>query len=85
MERSRRKTKEGIVLSNKMDKTVTVRVTRRIRNPQYGKIEDRWKKYYVHDDRNELRIGQKVRIMEMRPLSKTKKWRVVEVVEEART
>ena len=85
MERTRRKLKEGVVVSDKMDKTVTVSVTRRVRDPKYDKVEDRSKKYYAHDEKNEAKIGQKVRIMETRPLSKSKKWRVVEVLQEART
>lgn len=85
MERTRRKVKEGVVVSDKMDKTVTVSVTRRIRDPKYDKVEDRRKKYYAHDEKNEAKLGQKVRIMETRPLSKSKKWRVVEVLQEART
>ncbi|MCI5052123.1 MAG: 30S ribosomal protein S17 [Simkaniaceae bacterium] len=71
-----RKTKSGVVLSNKMDKTVTVRVSRRIKHPRYGKVITRWKKYYAHTDK-QLEVGQEVTIEETRPLSKLKHWRVV--------
>lgn len=79
-ERGKRKTTEGVVISNKMDKTVTVRVTRKMRHERYGKVIERSKKFYAHDESNALELGQKVRIMETRPLSKMKRWRVVEVV-----
>lgn len=79
-ERGRRKTQEGVVISNKMDKTVTVKVTHKMRHAKYGKVIERSKKYYAHDDSNALEIGQKVLIMETRPLSKLKRWRVVEPV-----
>ena len=79
-ERNRRKVTEGIVISNKMDKTVTVKVTRKMRHEKYGKVIERAKKCYAHDESDALEIGQKVRIMETRPLSKLKRWRVVEVV-----
>jgi len=78
--RGRRKENVGIVISNKMDKTVTVKVTRKMRHPKYEKVIERSKKYYAHDESNELSVGQKVRIMETRPLSKLKRWRVVEVL-----
>ncbi len=80
VERGRRKESVGVVVSNKMDKTVTVKVTRKMRHEKYGKVIERSKKYYAHDDSNALQVGQKVRIMETRPLSKLKRWRVVEVV-----
>jgi small subunit ribosomal protein S17 len=80
VERGRRKESIGVVISNKMDKTVTVKVTRKMRHEKYGKVIERSKKYYAHDDSNALQLGQKVRIMETRPLSKLKRWRVVEVV-----
>jgi small subunit ribosomal protein S17 len=79
-ERGRRKTTEGIVISNKMDKTVTVKVTRKMRHEKYGKVIERSKKFYAHDESDAIEIGQRVRIMETRPLSKLKRWRVVEVV-----
>lgn len=79
-ERGRRKVTEGIVISNKMDKTVTVKVTRKMRHEKYGKVIERSKKFYAHDESDAIEVGQKVRIMETRPLSKLKRWRVVEVV-----
>lgn len=78
--RSNRKENTGVVISNKMDKTVVVEVTRKIRHPKYGKVIERSKKCYAHDDSDTVEIGQKVRIMETRPLSKLKRWRVVEVL-----
>ncbi len=78
--RGRRKENIGIVVSNKMNKTVTVKVTRKLRHSKYEKVIERSKKYYAHDDSNSLTVGQKVRIMETRPLSKLKRWRVVEVL-----
>jgi small subunit ribosomal protein S17 len=78
--RGRRKENIGTVISNKMDKTVTVKVTRKMRHPKYSKVIERSKKYYAHDETNALSVGQKVRIMETRPLSKLKRWRVVEVL-----
>jgi small subunit ribosomal protein S17 len=78
--RSNRKENTGIVISNKMDKTVVVKITRKIRHAKYGKVIERSKKCYAHDDSDTVEIGQKVRIMETRPLSKLKRWRVVEVL-----
>lgn len=78
--RGRRKENIGTVISNKMEKTVTVKVTRKMRHEKYGKVIERSKKYYAHDETNALSVGQKVRIMETRPLSKLKRWRVVEVL-----
>ena len=78
--RGKRKENVGVVISNKMDKTVTVRVTRKMKHPKYGKIIERAQKFYAHDDNNAVQIGQKVRIMETRPISKLKRWRVVEVL-----
>lgn len=77
MERGNRKEKVGVVISNKMNKTVTVEVTRRVRHKKYRKVIDLKKKYYAHDESNALEMGQKVRIVETRPLSKLKRWRVV--------
>ncbi len=78
--RGRRKENIGVVISNKMEKTVAVQVSRKMRHPKYGKVIERSKKYYAHDESNALSVGQKVRIMETRPLSKLKRWRVVEVL-----
>ena len=80
-ERARRKTVVGKVVSNKMDKTVSVAVERRYRHPLYGKILKRTSKFMAHDEKNECKIGDTVRIMETRPLSRLKRWRLVEVVE----
>lgn len=81
MNRKEKKTLTGVVVSNKMDKTVTVRVTRRMQHATYGKVIERAAKYYAHDESDAIQEGQTVRIMETRPLSKLKSWRVVEVVE----
>lgn len=80
-ERKSRKTRIGVVASDKMDKTVVVRVENRTRHPLYGKITTTSKRYKAHDENNEARIGDKVLIMETRPLSKDKNWRVVEILE----
>ena len=79
--RGNRKEKNGVVISNKMEKTVTVEVTRTMRHPKYQKVIERKKKYYAHDPSNSLEVGQKVCIVESRPLSKLKRWRVVSVKE----
>ncbi len=79
--RHRRKTRVGVVVGDKADKTVTVRVDRRVSHPLYGKGVRRTKRYHAHDEGNEFRVGDTVRIMETRPLSKTKRWRVVELIE----
>jgi len=81
IERLRRKQRTGVVVSDKSDKTVTVVVERRFAHPLYGKGVKRNKKYHAHDENNEFRTGDVVRIMETRPLSKTKRWRVVELIE----
>ncbi len=81
MERGSRKVRVGKVVSDKMDKTIVVAVERSTRHPLYGKTIRKTKKYKVHDEGNECRIGDKVRIMETRPLSKEKRWRLVEIVE----
>jgi len=83
-ERAARKVREGVVTSNKMDRTAVVTVTERVRHPRYNKTMRQDKKLYVHDEANDLNIGDRVRVMETRPLSKTKRWRVVEVLERAR-
>lgn len=75
-----RKVKEGVVVGNKMDKTVTVRVDRTIRHPQFHKVIVRGKKYYAHTEADNIEVGTKVRIVETRPLSKLKRWRVLEVL-----
>lgn len=77
---SRRKVQEGVVVSNKMQKTVTVRVERKFRHPDFFKVIKRGKKYYAHVEGLDLQVGQKVRIEETRPLSKLKRWRVIGVV-----
>jgi small subunit ribosomal protein S17 len=82
--RGRRKTRVGTVVSDKMEKTVVVLVERRYAHPLYGKRVTRTKKYHAHDETNDCRIGDLVRIVETRPLSKLKRWRVVEVFERAR-
>ncbi len=83
MSETKRKTRVGVVVSNKMDKTVVVQVTRRLRHPIYGKVVKRRPKFYAHDERGECSTGDTVRIEETRPLSKTKRWRVVEIVRKA--
>lgn len=77
---SKRKVRVGVVVSNKMQNTVTVRVDRTIRHPKIPKVVTRGKKYYAHHDNKEIEVGAKVRIVETRPLSKLKRWRVTEVV-----
>lgn len=79
VERSTRKTRKGVVVSNKMQKTVVVKVERTIRHDRYDKVITRSKKYYAHDEANTAREGDVVLIMEARPMSKLKRWRVVEV------
>ncbi len=83
-ERNLRKTRVGIVSSDKMDKTVVVTIKDRVRHPLYGKIINRTVKYKAHDEENACGVGDKVLIMETRPLSKDKRWRVVEIVEKAK-
>ncbi len=83
-QRARRKTRTGTVVSDKMEKTVVVRVERRYAHPLYGKRVTRSKKYHAHDENNESHEGDLVRIMETRPLSKLKRWRVLEVLERAK-
>ena len=80
-DRGRRKTRIGVVTSDRQDKTVTVSVERRFPHPLYGKQVKRTKKYHAHDESNEYQVGDTVRIVETRPLSKTKRWRVVELIE----
>lgn len=83
-ERNRRKTRVGMVVSDKMDKTVTVAIGDFVRHSLYGKAVKRTKKVKAHDERNECNIGDKVRIMETRPLSRDKRWRLVNIVEKAK-
>ena len=80
----RRKTRDGIVVSNKMDKTAVVEVTDRTRHPQYSKTVQRRTRYYAHDEENTLNAGDRVRIVETRPLSAKKRWRLLEILERAR-
>ncbi|MFR5875814.1 MAG: 30S ribosomal protein S17 [Eubacterium sp.] len=84
MERNLRKTRVGIVTSDKMDKTVVVTIQDRVKHPLYNKIVDRSVKYKAHDENNECGVGDRVEIMECRPLSKDKNWRVVQIIEKAK-
>jgi len=84
VERNLRKTKLGLVTSNKMDKTITVMVERKVKHPLYGKFVKKSTKFHAHDEKNECSIGDTVKIMESRPLSKTKTWRLVEVGEKVK-
>ena len=81
MERNLRKERIGVVFSNKMDKSITVAVKWKEKHPIYGKFVNKTKKFHAHDEKNECNIGDTVRIMETRPLSKTKRWRLVEIIE----
>ena len=81
MERNNRKSRVGVVVSDKADQTVTVMVERRFAHPLYGKQVAKTKKYHAHDENNEFQMGDKVRIVETRPLSKLKRWRVAELIE----
>ena len=83
-QRSRRKVREGLVVSDKMDKTVVVMVEDRVKHPLYGKVMRRNTKLKAHDENNSCGIGDRVQIMETRPLSATKRWRVVEILERAK-
>ena len=84
MERNLRKTRVGLVTSDKMDKTIVVSVTDNVKHPLYNKIVDRTYKLKAHDENNECNIGDRVKVMETRPLSKDKRWRLVEIVEKAK-
>ena len=84
MERNLRKTRVGLVVSNKMDKTIVVAVVDNVKHPLYNKIVKRTYKLKAHDENNECNIGDRVRVMETRPLSKDKRWRLVEIVEKAK-
>ena len=83
-ERNLRKTRVGVVSSDKMDKTVVVIVRDRVQHPLYKKIVNRTVKYKAHDENNECRVGDRVLLMETRPMSKDKRWRVVEIIEKAK-
>jgi small subunit ribosomal protein S17 len=83
-QRGYRKTREGLVVGDKMDKTVVVAVEDRVKHPKYGKVMRRTKKYKAHDEKNECGVGDRVLLMETRPLSATKRWRVAEILERAK-
>ena len=83
-ERNLRKERVGVVVSNKGDKTSTVAVKWKEKHPIYGKFVNKTKKFYAHDEKNECGVGDTVRLMETRPLSKTKRWRLVEIIEKAK-
>ena len=83
MERNLRKERIGVVVSNKMDKSIVILVERKVKHPKYGKFVKKSTKFMAHDEKNECNIGDTVRIMETRPLSKNKCWRLVEIVERA--
>jgi len=83
-ERNLRKTRTGVVSSNKMTKTITVAVERKVKHPIYGKFVKKTTKFHAHDEKNECAVGDVVKIMESRPLSITKRWRLVEIVEKAK-
>ncbi len=84
MERNLRKTRVGLVTSDKMDKTIVVSVTDNVKHPLYGKIVKRTYKLKAHDEENQCKIGDRVRVMETRPLSKDKRWRLVDIIERAK-
>ena len=84
MERNLRKERIGVVFSNKMDKSITVAVKWKEKHPIYGKFVNKTKKFHAHDEKNECNIGDTVRIMETRPLSKTVRWRLTQIVERAK-
>ena len=83
-ERNLRKTRVGVVVSDKMDKTIVVAIQDNVKHPIYGKIIKRTLKVHAHDENNECSVGDKVEVMETRPLSKTKRWRLVEIIEKAK-
>ena len=82
--RNLRKERTGVVVSDKMDKSITVTIERKVKHPMYGKFVKKSKKYLVHDENNDCGIGDTVKIMETRPLSKNKCWRLVEIIERAK-
>jgi small subunit ribosomal protein S17 len=79
--RNLRKERTGIVVSNKMENTIVIAVKRKVKHPMYGKFVNKTSKFYAHDEKNECNIGDTVKIMETRPLSKLKRWRLVEIIE----
>ncbi len=83
-DRSARKVREGVVVSSKMDKTVVIAIIERVPHPKYSKFVMRTKKLYAHDEANDAQVGDRVRVMETRPLSKSKRWRVIEIMERAK-
>lgn len=83
-ERNLRKVRDGVVISNKMQKTIVIRVDRKLKHPKYGKFLKKSTKYHAHDENDECNIGDTVKIMETRPLSKIKRWRLVEILERAK-
>ena len=84
MERNLRKERVGLVVSDKMDKSIVVEIGRRLKHPIYGKFVKKTSKFIAHDENNDCKIGDKVRIMETRPLSKNKCWRLIEIIERAK-
>ena len=82
--RNNRKLRDGVVVSNKMDKTIVISIVERVRHPKYAKFIARTKKLYAHDETNDAQVGDRVRVMETRPLSKQKRWRLVEILERAK-
>jgi small subunit ribosomal protein S17 len=84
IERKARKERTGVVTSNKMDKSISVAVERKVKHPLYGKFVKKTSSFMAHDEKNECNIGDRVRIMETRPLSKNKRWRLVEILEKAK-
>ncbi len=82
--RNARKVREGTVVSNKMNKTIVISIVERVPHPRYSKFVARTKKLYVHDETNDAQIGDRVRVMETRPMSKQKRWRLIEVLERAK-
>jgi small subunit ribosomal protein S17 len=84
IERNLRKERVGVVVSNKMDKSIVVKIDRKVKHPKYGKFVHMSTKFYAHDEKNECSIGDTVKIMETRPLSKLKRWRLVEIVEKVK-
>jgi small subunit ribosomal protein S17 len=83
-ERNARKTRDGIVVSNKMNQTAVIAVVERVRHPKYAKFLNRTKKLYAHDENNDVNVGDRVRVAETRPMSKLKRWRIVEILERAK-
>ena len=82
--RNARKTREGVVVSNKMNQTAVVAIVERVRHPKYAKFLNRTTKLYAHDENNDVKVGDRVRVAETRPMSKLKRWRIVEVLERAK-